>query len=63
MARQIVMALSTELGVPSHLVMASMHDRGSVNNVAMRTVRVVYNRIMDIVCFSHTINLGKTFKS
>lgn len=34
-ARQIVMTLSTELGVLSHLLVASMHDRASMNNVAM----------------------------
>jgi len=42
------MTLSTELGVVSHLLVASMHDRASVNSVAMRTVKVVYNRMMDI---------------
>ncbi len=63
-ARQIVMALSTELGVPSHLVVASMRDRASMNDVAMRTVCVVYNRIMDIGCFSHTIDhVGEWMKT
>ena len=32
-----------------------MHDRASVNSVAMRTVSVVYNRIFDVGCLSHTI--------
>ena len=36
----------------------------SVNNVAMRTVKVVYNRMMDIGCFSHTIDLlGERMKT
>ena len=56
-ARQIIMTLSTELGIPSHLVLATMRDRASVNSVAMRTVSIVYNRIMDIGCFSRTIDL------
>lgn len=55
-ARQIIIALSTELGISSNLVVAAMRDRASVNSVAMRTVTVVYNQIMDIGCFSHTID-------
>ena len=63
-ARLIVTSLSTELGVPSHLVVASMRDRASVNDVAMRTVNVLYNQIMDIGCFSHTIDhVGERMKT
>ena len=63
-ARQILMTLSTELGALSHLVVASMHDCASVKNVAMRMVKVVYNRMMDIGCFSHTIDLvGERMKT
>ena len=36
--------------------MAAMCDRASVNDVAMRTVAVIYNNILDIGCFSHTID-------
>ena len=58
-ARQIITALSTELGIASHLVIAAMRDRASVNEVAMRTVTVLYNRILDVGCFSHTLdNVG-----
>ena len=55
-ARQIVTALSTKLAIPSCLVVATMQDRASVNDVAMRTVTVIYNQMMDIGCFSHTIS-------
>ena len=54
-ARQI-MVLSTELGIASHLLVAAMRDRASVNSVAMRTVSIVYNQVMDIGCFSHTLD-------
>ena len=56
-ARHIIMVLSTELGIPSHLLAAAIHDRAYVNSVAMRTISVVYNQVMDIGCFSHTIDL------
>ena len=50
-ARQIIMAPSWELQV-----VAAMRDRASVNKVAMRTVSVLYNQMMDIGCFSHTLD-------
>ena len=33
-----------------------MHDRASVNLVAMRTAKVIYQYILDIGCFSHTLD-------
>ena len=45
-ARQIIVVLSTELGIPSHYVTAAMCDRVSVNQVAIRTVKVLYNQVM-----------------
>ena len=56
-AQQIITVLSTEMGVPSHLLVAAMRDRASVNSVAMRTVSILYNQVMDIGCFSHTLDL------
>ena len=50
-ARQLVTAISTELGIASDDVVAVMHDRASVNSVAMRTI------IIDVGCFSHTLDL------
>ena len=55
-ARQIVSTISTELGTPSSCVIASARDRASVNDVAMRTVGVVYSGLIDIGCFSHTLD-------
>ena len=63
-ARQLITVLSTELSIASHLVMAAMRDRASVNDVAMRTVAVLYNNILDIGCFSHTIDhVGERMKT
>lgn len=55
-ARQIIMVLSTELGLTSNLLVGAMRDRASVNEVAMRTIRVVYNQVVDIGCFCHTLD-------
>ena len=33
-----------------------MRDRACVNDVAMRTIKVVYNALLDVECFSHTLN-------
>ena len=55
-ARLLIQALSTELGISSQLIIAAMHDRASVNSVAMRTVSVVYNRVFDVGCISHTLD-------
>ena len=39
-----------------------MHDRAGTNNVAMRTVKVVYPSLVDVGFFCHTLNLvGERF--
>ena len=35
-----------------------MRDRASVNNVAIWVLQVVYPSLIDVGCFSHTINLA-----
>ena len=55
-ARLLVEILSTELGIASSLVVAAMRDRASVNSVAMRTVSILYCRVLDVGCFSHTLD-------
>ena len=62
-ASELIKILSVNYSIgPAHLI-AAMRDRASVNNVAMRTLKIVYPSIVDIGCFSHTIDLvGKHFK-
>jgi hypothetical protein len=55
-AQQIVSVISQELGIPSSSVIAASRDRASVNDVAMRTVKVIYSSVLDIGCFSHTLD-------
>ena len=35
-AQQIIVIISTEFGISSNMIVAAMHDRASVNDVAMR---------------------------
>ena len=55
--RQLNTALSTELSIPVDKVLAFMRDHASVNGVAMRTTSVLYSKMIDVGCFSHTLNL------
>lgn len=55
-ARQLIVCLSTELGVSSDELVASMRDRAAVNNVAIRTLSIIFRQLIDIGCFSHTID-------
>ena len=48
---ELINILSVTLGIQSHLVLASMRDRASVNNLAMRTVKVIYPNILDVGFF------------
>lgn len=55
-AQQIVSIISQELGIRSSHIVAASRDRAAVNDVAMRTVKVVYSSLLDIGCFSHTLD-------
>ena len=52
LARVILTALSTELGIGVSQLLATIHDRASVNGVAKRTLSIMYLVVMDISCFS-----------
>ena len=47
-AQQIIVILSTEFGISSNLIVTAMRDRASVNDVAMRKIKVVYNELLDV---------------
>ncbi len=55
-AREIVNTLSVEYGISVDRLLAGMHDRASVNNVAMRTIKVLYSNLVDVGCYSHTLD-------
>ena len=61
-ARELISCLSVTFSIRSELLIGSMHDRASVNNVAMSTLKVVYPSLFDIGCFSHTLDhVGEKF--
>ena len=60
LARELLTALSTELGIDGSLLLAAIHDRASVNGVAMCTLSIMYPGIIDIGCFLHTLDLVGT---
>ena len=62
-ARELLSTLSTGLSLPSNLLIAVIRDRASVNNVALRTLSIVYLQvIIDVGCFSHTLDhVGEHF--
>ena len=46
------------------MLLASMHDRASVNYAAMHTLNIVFPKVFDIGCFSHTLDhVGEYFKT
>ena len=64
LARQLIVCLSTELGISSDMLLASMRDRASVNSAAMRTLSIVFPKVFDIGCFSHTLDhVGEHLKT
>ena len=56
-ARQLIVSLTTELSsIESDLLIAAMRDCDSVNNVAIRTLNIVFPKVLDIGCFSYTLD-------
>ena len=56
-AREIIASISTQYGIASNQVVAMMHDRAACNGVALRTLKVIYPQLVDVGCFSHTLDL------
>ena len=61
-AHNLIQVLSVNYSITSDHLIAAMRNRASVNSVAMKTVKIVYPKIFDIGCFSHTIDrVGEHF--
>lgn len=52
-ARELMVCISTELGISVNRLVAAMHDRAAVINVAMQTVKILYPTFIDI---GHTLH-------
>lgn len=55
LARELISVLSVTLGVESHRLLVAMRDGASVNTAAMRIVSVMYPKLLDLRCISHTL--------
>jgi len=61
-AHDLIQVLSVNYSISSDHLIAAMRDRASVNSVAMKTVKIIYPKIFDVGCFSHTIDrVGEHF--
>ena len=60
----VIDMLSSEFGICSEQVLGIMHDCASSNNVALRTLKVIYPNALGIGCFAHTLNrVGERFQA
>lgn len=50
-ARELLVVLSTTLGVKPGNLLAAMRDRAAVNGAAMKTAKVLYPNLLDVGCF------------
>ena len=63
-ARELISVLQALYGISVGGLLAVMHDRASNNTVAMSTVKVLYSDILDVGCFSHTLDhVGEKFST
>ena len=63
-AQLLLVILSTELAISPDFIVAAMRDRSSVNEVAVRAIKVLYNKMMNVGCFSHTLDrVGERMKT
>lgn len=62
LARELIAVLSVQYSIGTQQLLAAMKDRASVNEAAIRTLKIVYPNLLSIGCFSHTIDcVGKHF--
>ena len=54
----------TEIAIASNLLVAAVLDCASVNTVAISTLNIVFPHVLDIVCFTHTLDhIGERIKT
>ena len=62
LAREIITVLAQQYNVQNSSFCAAMRDGASVNGAAMRTVKVVFPKVVDVRCFPHAIDgIGSHF--
>ena len=64
LARELIHILSAHYTVGPDRLLAAMKDRASVNRVAMNTLQIIYPNVLDVGCFSHTLeHVGEHFET
>ena len=54
--------LSSEYGVAGNHLLAAARDRVAANSVAMHTIKILFPDVLDIGCYSHTLDhVGEHF--
>ena len=56
LARELISILSITYNIAPGLLFAAMRDQTSVNTAALRIGKMVYFKMIDISCFSHTLD-------
>ena len=59
-ARELINVLSVAYCLDSSRMLACMRDQASTNNVAICTLTIVYPKLLDVGCFSHTLDQVNT---
>ena len=61
-ARELISVLSVAYSIDSNRLLSCMRDRAATNGVAVRTLKIVYPNLLDVGCFSHTLDrVGEHF--
>lgn len=58
-ARELLEVLSVQWSISSSRLSGAMRDRASVNSVAMRTLKIIFPKLVDIGCFFAYIEPGR----
>ena len=63
LAQFLIQSLAVEYSIRPGVLLAAMQDRATVNHAALKQVKSFFPQLLDITCFSHTIdNVGKHFE-
>ena len=63
LAQCLIQSLAVEYSIRPGVLLAAMKDGAAVNHAALEQVKFFFPQLLDITCFSHTIdNLGKHFE-
>ena len=64
LARELISVLSVQYSIGTQQLLAAMKDRASVNETALRTLKIIYPSLLSVGCFSHTIDrVGEHFST